>query len=102
MTKIKELRLTHNIKPTDLASMLSISVQAYYKYENGTNEPNIENLIKLASFYETSIDNIIGYREVDSNKQLSPTQLSIINLVKSLDNTQVKRIDAFIKGMLNE
>ena len=102
MTNIKELRISHNIKPTELASLLSISIQAYYKYENGTNEPNIDNLIKLANFYETSIDNIIGYKTIDSKKMLSPTQLSVISTIKKLNTTQVDRIDAFIKGMLNE
>ena len=58
--RIKELRKNNNLKMSEIANLLEISVELYSLYENGKREISISKLSKLAKFYNTSIDYILG------------------------------------------
>lgn len=58
--RIKELRKKNNLKMSEIANLLEISVELYSLYENGKREISISKLSKLAKFYNTSIDYIVG------------------------------------------
>ena len=55
-----QLRKQHNLSQQDIAEKLNISQQAYAHYENGKRMPNIETLIKIADFYNVSLDYLTG------------------------------------------
>ena len=58
--KIRDLREDRDLKQKDLAAYLNCSQRAYSNYELGNrNIPN-EVLIKLANFYDVSIDYLLG------------------------------------------
>lgn len=61
--RLKYLRKTRMIPQKVIAEHLCISVTAYQYYEAGKNEPNIENLIKLATLFDVSVDYLIGRTE---------------------------------------
>ena len=44
----------------DLASVLHVSQNTYSQYENGVIELTAERLVKLADFYNVSIDYLLG------------------------------------------
>lgn len=46
--------------PKALAKHLGVSVQAINQYKQGTAFPKVENLIKIADYYNISIDYLIG------------------------------------------
>ncbi len=48
------------INNTTVAKMLGMSQTGYSKYETGENDIPTEVLIKLARFYNTSIDYLLG------------------------------------------
>lgn len=48
----------------DLADYLGCSVQAINQYKQGQALPKIENLIKIAKFYDCSLDYLIGLSDV--------------------------------------
>ena len=58
--KLLELRQEHNLTQSQLAGILHISQRSYSHYETGSREIPIELLIKLADYYNTSIDYIVG------------------------------------------
>ena len=58
--RIKELRKNNNLKMSKIANLLEISLELYTLYENGKREISISKLSKLAKFYNTSIDYIVG------------------------------------------
>lgn len=58
--RIRDLREDHDLNQTQVASMLGMSQTGYSKYETGENDIPTAILIKLARFYNTSIDYLLG------------------------------------------
>ena len=57
---IRELREDHDLTQREVAEMLGMSQTGYSKYETGTNDIPTAVLIKLADFYKTSVDYLLG------------------------------------------
>lgn len=58
--RIRDLREDHDLSQTQIAKMLKMSQTGYSKYETGENDIPTAILVKLARFYNTSIDYILG------------------------------------------
>lgn len=54
------LRVLVNITQSELADELGISQQTYSGYENNSHFPSMDILIKIADFYDVSVDWLIG------------------------------------------
>lgn len=60
MNRLKDLREDADLYQKDVAKILNMSQTGYSKYETETNDIPTSILIKLALFYETSTDYILG------------------------------------------
>ena len=58
--RIRDLREDRDKNQTEIAKMLGMSQTGYSKYETGENDIPTEILIKLAAYYNTSIDYLLG------------------------------------------
>ena len=58
--RIRDLREDRDLTQTQMAKILGMSQTGYSKYETGENDVPTEILIKLARFYNTSIDYLLG------------------------------------------
>ncbi len=58
--RIRDLREDNDLNQTAVAKMLGMSQTGYSKYETGENDIPTAVLIKLAIFYNTSIDYLLG------------------------------------------
>lgn len=58
--RIRDLREDHDLTQTELAKILGMSQTGYSKYETGENDLPTQILIKLADYYQTSIDYMLG------------------------------------------
>lgn len=58
--RIRDLREDKDLTQTQVAKMLSMSQTGYSKYETGENDVPTSILIKLADFYGTSVDYLLG------------------------------------------
>ena len=58
--RIRDLREDHDLTQKDLAKMLGMSQTGYSKYETGENDIPTAVLLKLADFYHTSVDYLLG------------------------------------------
>lgn len=59
-TRIRDLREDRDMTQTQIAKILGMSQTGYSKYETGENDVPTAILIKLARYYNTSIDYILG------------------------------------------
>ena len=66
-TRIRDLREDRDMTQTELAKMLGMSQTGYSKYETGENDIPTAILIRLARFYDTSIDYLLG--ETDDRRR---------------------------------
>ena len=58
--RIRNLREDRDLTQTDIAKYLGMSQTGYSKYETGENDIPTQILIKLADFYNTSVDYLLG------------------------------------------
>lgn len=58
--RLKDLREDRDLKQINIANILKMKQPQYARYEIGKREIPIECLIKLAIFYGTSTDYILG------------------------------------------
>ncbi len=58
--RIRDLREDHDLKQKDLAAYLSVDQSTYSDYENGRINVPAEILIKIADYYDVSLDYLVG------------------------------------------
>ena len=58
--RIRDLREDHDLTQKQIAQMLGMSQTGYSKYETGENDIPTAILLKLADFYQTTTDYLLG------------------------------------------
>ncbi len=58
--RLKDLREDNDVKQKEIAEYLNIKQNTYSQYENGKREIPLDTLWKLADYYNTSVDYLIG------------------------------------------
>ena len=58
--RIRALREDSDLSQTKLAGIIGMSQTGYSKYETGENDIPTHILIKLATYYDTSVDYLLG------------------------------------------
>lgn len=64
--RLRDLREDHDLTQTAIASYLNIKQNTYSQYENGVRQIPYDLLIKLALYYDTSIDYILELTNVST------------------------------------
>lgn len=95
---LKKLRNKKGVSQQRLADAIEVSQQSINKYENHKIEPDIQTLIKLADYFETSVDYLIGHTDIDhvmesvSRYDLNEDETSLISNYRKLSKKQKKSI----------
>lgn len=98
MENLKVLRKQHNLSQQKLADILHISQQSVYKYENNITSPDLDTLIRMADFFNTSVDYIIGHTEIShkiepvTDSMLNQDELLLLSSYRQLSPKQQKLI----------
>ena len=58
--RICDLRISANQTQKEISTYLKIAQTTYAGYETGKSEPDVKTLIKLANFYNVSLDFLMG------------------------------------------
>ena len=61
--RLKELRKARHISQIKLAMDLSVSQNTISRYETGAHEADYDMLIRLADYFDVSIDYLLGRTE---------------------------------------
>ncbi|MBR6644591.1 MAG: helix-turn-helix transcriptional regulator [Clostridia bacterium] len=62
--RLKDLREDSDISQIQMAEFLHVKQNTYSQYENGKRQIPIEMLVKIAIFYNVSVDYILGLTDV--------------------------------------
>ena len=74
MIKLSEIRRQEGVTQKQLANALNVSSGNLCDWEKGRTEPDIERLIKLADYFDVSIDVLVG-RETSIKGDSEPSTL---------------------------
>ena len=64
--RLKDLREDRDLLQKDIAEILGISQTVYSRYERGAQTIPVIHLIKLADFYKTSTDYLLGRTKIST------------------------------------
>ena len=108
LTNLKILRQERNLSQQRLADAIEISQQSINKYENENVQPDFSVLIRMADFFDTSIDYLIGYTEVRYKIEnteayhLSDDESNMIMRYRALDNNERECLKMLIDILLKK
>ena len=77
---IKKLRAENNITQDALATAIGVTPQAISRWESEGGYPDIELLPALADFFSVSVDELIGYRLSEREKELAAIKREMYRL----------------------
>ena len=66
MIRIKELRTAKSMSMAQVSKELNIPYTTYVNYEKGEREPNSEMLIRIANYFNVTVDYLIGRTDNNS------------------------------------
>lgn len=72
LPNLKKLRAEYGISQQRLADAIHVSQQSINKYENHNIEPEFEILIRMADYFNTSVDYLIGH--TDERRKVEHTE----------------------------
>ena len=105
LTNLKTLRDEYNISQKKLADALSTTQQAINKYENHRVQPDIETLKKIADYFDTSIDYLLGYTDIRKKigaageYNLSDFEAELIERIRLLSEEEKQCVDTVVRTL---
>lgn len=93
MTKLKELRKEHKLSMKELGKILGLSESTISLYEAGKREPDIKTLIKMADYFDVSVDILLGRDETNKEEIRDDHSLSMFNFEKMCDELDEHSLD---------
>lgn len=103
---LRELRQSKGVSQQKIADAIHVSQQSVNKYENHNIEPDINTLIKIADYFNVSVDYLIGRTEIQQQadaltlSDLSCTEEQMIKKFRLLSDKQkefvVNMVESYI------
>ena len=83
--KIIKLRTDNKLTTENLASNLNINETDIISLEDGNKQPNLDEIRKLASFYDISIESLVDDNiEITKNRKGVRKRLNVLKLVAKM------------------
>ena len=108
LENLKRLREEAGVSQKTLAEAIGVSQQSINKYENHNIEPDIETLRRMADYFETSVDFLIGHTDVrrkiepTESYALNETEAALVDSFRALTPEQRQCIIMTMKAFLNQ
>ena len=96
--KLKQLRKNKNLTQAEVAKNLDLPTSTYGNYEQELSSPSIETLIKLANFYNVSLDYLLD-RPYSAIGYVPETRVDGMKEIANLPDTQFNMVMAYVKGI---
>ena len=104
LENLKKLREEAGVSQKNLAEVIGVSQQSINKYENHNIEPDIGTLIRIADYFSTSVDYLIGHtdirRKIEAvhSYQLNDAERDLIDGFRKLNDKQKQSIALIIEN----
>lgn len=100
---LKEMRKQIGLSQIEVAKKLGVDNSTYNKWELSKAEPNIDTLIKMADFFNVSIDELVG-RETDTInlKYLDANEAYLIRKILKMNQLELAKTKAYVMGLTED
>ena len=103
--RIKELREEKKLSQDNLAKLIGTSQRNIGRWENEENEPTYSQLVKLADFFDVSIDFLVGRDDMESVQRasasgFSPEELELLKNYALLSDVERRAVQNVINGFI--
>ena len=104
MLNLKELRKQNGSTQISLAKFLGIDQTTYSGYETGKSNPDINTLIKIADYFDVSLDYLCGRQNKNLifAYSLSDKKKELINMIKELNDDETLIAIGFVAKLINK
>lgn len=111
MEKLRELRKQNKLSMKELGAILGLSESTISLYENGKREPDIATIIKIANYFNISVDELLGLQNKENDDILdkdyrlairsghSPVMINFENMCSELDEKTLDRIHTILYSL---
>ncbi len=102
---LKQIRKSKNLLQTKVAMDLNITQETISSYETGRVFPSSDMLIKLANYYNTSIDYLLCRTKYNMPiNSVKPSNINdedfiLLNKIKNLSPISKAKIEGYIDGL---
>lgn len=100
LPRLKELRSLFGVSQQKLADAVFVTQSSINKYENHNIEPEIAILIRIADYFNTSVDYLIGHTEV--RNRIEPTQAFELNAQEAIVLAGYRRLQNNERQCINQ
>lgn len=102
---LRTIRVQRKKTQSDIAKLTGFNQTYVSKWENGEREPDIATLIKLANYFNVSLDELVGNqtasKESTIEADLSPAKKEVIEKLLACNDRICDRVSAYI-DVLND
>ena len=108
LPNLKLLRQEYKISQQRLADAIGVSQQSINQYENHSIEPDISVLTRLAAYFNTSIDYIVGHTDVrrriehTESFHLNRDESELVTQYRALKETEKNCITIMVHTLLDK
>ena len=97
------MRKKKNLTQEEMSKILNLGSKTYKNYENRITEPSIETLVKLADYFNVSIDELVG-RETDTInlKYLGENEAYLIRKILKMNQLELAKTKAYVMGLTED
>jgi len=99
---LKQLRKNNSKTQEELANFLHVSRPTYNGYELGTIQLTTETLVKLADYYNVSLDYLCGRQFCTDLGIITPNQTKLFQMIQKLDNDRFYMVYGYTERLLRE
>ncbi len=96
---IRSFRKARNLTQEQLSEVLNVTTGAVYKWEAGLSVPELNLIVEMADFFDTSVDVLLGYRMKDNRREATLARLG--QLAKNGDPEALAEAEKALKKYPN-
>ena len=100
--RLIELRKEKKLTQEQVAQYLNMTQSTYQHYENGRAEPSIDTILKLADFYQVSVDYLLEREYNNEIGYLTNEQKNIVFVIKKLNDENLNKTLSATLKLLDE
>ena len=98
-TNIKNFRKERKLTQEQLAEVLGVTTGAVYKWESGMSVPELNLIVEMADFFDTSVDVLLGYKMKDN--RIETVGLRLFEYIKNKNPEALPEAEKLLKKYPN-